>query len=226
MKRLLSILLAIITLFTLATTSYAATTLFLGKSIDGKERLEYNDTLTADTDGTLIDLSYTKLLKISLEYEPGEYEIDKTRCSREIWLLQAGYPLIIKDDDFLYFTVGNFNYSLYKSDFLGKIKYETNLATLGFDLAATITDKFSFDLAIQHSISGGEYHLYKVSIMDSYNKNLPVDLTVCKLQLRYILTDNLGIVMNCRFLRFEANDSSIPIRQDVRNTYMGLVYRF
>ena len=180
------LLVVLITLFTVANMTYAVTTIFMGKNIGGNGTNYDNGSVSGDIDTTVIhftDITEIKKIKVDIDYEFGNYEY-QTPQSLGLWEIEVGFPLKVNEKGLVYFTVGAINYGEYNNPVS---KHEANGATLGFNVICTPTERFQFELNLQHSLGGS-------SKLNSVNSSL--DLTLLKTNLQYIFTDTLGLAIH------------------------------
>lgn len=218
MKKMIVLVLLLITLFTITKKAHATTTFYLGTIVGGKEQVsDYNHYYfySGDYSTNELDLTtYNKGLKLSLGYQLGEckdYFGKKLTTSQLDG--QIGFPVINQKQWLLYVTAGLYNYTWKDPN----IKQETNGVMIGGNALFT-TEKFQIEGDIQYSGPGASNKFYSPTDFSS------LELTVVKLQTQYNFKENLGLVLSYRLMHFNVNDSLYI--EDIATPSIGLIYRF
>ena len=166
MKKVIVLLLVLLTLFMIANTTYAVTTLFLGSTVDGKGTTnDYDNNISYPGDITDLTMNFTniseiKKIKTDFDYERGEFMYNNGSPSLGLWDVQVGYPVISRDKGLVYATVGGLFYDEYSEL---NPKNEADSCMLGLNIIGTPIDRFQFELDVQHSIGNGTSKLYNTS---------------------------------------------------------------
>jgi hypothetical protein len=231
MKKILVCVILVIALFAVTIPSYAITTLYLGDCVGGNgSSNDYHDMNTfqnnpGDINSRVIEftnISENKKIKIDVDYETGDFKYILGPPSFGMLDLKVGFPCIIKDKGLVYFTVGLLNYNEFSQNYP---KHELNGNMLGFDIIATPSDRFQLEVNLQRSILGGSAKLYYDPLNPNTTKDSSSELTVFKLKLQYIFTDNLGLAIQYRVMECNVTDFMADA-VDVNSTALGFVYRF
>jgi hypothetical protein len=230
MKKLMVLMLLLIALLTISQATLASTTLFLGKTFAGNgtsndygsPTYQSNSANISDSVIDFTDITEIKKIKIDVDYEFGDFNYNSSApTTLGLWDSQVGFPAIVNDKGLVYVTVGTLNYTEYSQ---ANPKHEVNGYMLGLDLICTPTDKFQFEIDLQHSCLGSTSKLSYGNPGTNTLDSTP-DLTALKVKLQYTLTDNFGLAVHYRLLDYKVkNPADTAVNMDT--TSLGLIYRF
>jgi hypothetical protein len=215
MKKTIILVLVLISLFTVAKASYAVTTIFMGETVEGRGENYDAGSVTGDMDTTVIhftDITDIKKVKIDIDYEFGNYKYLVPQ-SMGSWDIQIGFPVKVNEKGLVYFTVGAINYAEYSNP---ASEHEANGALLGLNVICTPTEKFQFELNLQHSVGGSS----KLNSVDS-----SLDMILLRTNIQYVFTDTLGLAIHYTYMDYNANNPSTDA-VDLSSTSIGLIYKF
>lgn len=224
MKKIVVLMLLMLTSFTISKTAYATTTFALDTTV-GINGSTYNSSAFSNEVGEVgneayaINFTYIKKIKIDIDYQFGKYQDNYTSLNMELRNIQVGFPIVNSPKQLIYITIGGMRYS---EDTNMSIlpKHDADGVMRGVDLVVIPTDKFQVELNLQKSLRG------RCSTNDIFSgtNNYVTDLTIYKIKLRYILADNLGLTFNYRSMENNIRDST---GDDVVQAIcsMGFVYR-
>lgn len=225
MRKVIVLLLVLITLFMIVNTTYAVTTLFIGSAIDGEGTT--NDYVTDNSESgdindmtmNFTNISEIKKIKTDIDYELGDFKYNDGPPSLGLWNVQVGYPLIKNDKGLIYVTLGEVYYTEY-SNLNPKNKASSNM--LGLNIIGTPIDRFQFEIDIQHSIFCGSSKLY--TTLGDIRRPSP-EITAYKVKLQYTFTDNFGFAIHYRVLDIKVEELQVTA-VDLKTTTAGFIYRF
>jgi len=205
-------------LFTSSKATHATTTFSLGFSAGSHGDIEYNSTNdSGNIEGGLVSLTYVNKVKIVITNQSGEIYGSSGKQHMEFFDIQAGYPIVNDKTGILYLTLTGIDYSGYLnycSPYL--TEHEAGGGLIGFEMVGFPTGKMQFEFGWHRAIGGS----YRIN-----NNNSTLDLTIFKLKVQYLLTDNLGLFVWCQFKDFDNKDDTISFSEEIGTTVIGFSYR-
>ncbi|MGE5581000.1 MAG: hypothetical protein ACM3X9_00515 [Bacillota bacterium] len=230
-KTLASLLLLISFLLVSQKPTFAVTTVYFGKMVNGVGvGYDYssaaNPKLTGDLDTFVVNftnISELKKVKVDIDYEFGKYTYLQGPPSMELWDLQVGFPVVNREKGLVYLTLGAHNYA---ENTPFNPKHETNGALVGVNIACIPSDRFQIEADIQHSLGNlATAKLYYSDVTGTLSKTSTLDLTILTMKAQIILTDNLGLAVRYRWFDENISDPRVDA-VDLYSTTMGFIYRF
>lgn len=210
MKKIFTLVLMVMVLFSIAIKTNAATTLFIGSSLGARETAS-DIYFPGELSNIGMNLTYIKKIEISFEFQRGETTLS-SKYNTEFGDFKIGYPVMDNEDYLMFLTAGYMRYVREKLS-------ESQGFMLGADLIAIASDNFYVELDFQYSLFGASYRR-----QTPINTELPMDQISAKLKTQFILTDNLGLVANFHLIHFDANGGFIV--EEVFIPSLGVIYRF
>jgi hypothetical protein len=227
MKRTIVLLVVFVMILMVTSPSFAVTTLYVGGSLDGsgttrdtENNQPYSGDIVKDTVIDFTNISEMKKIKVDVDYEWGDFKYISGPPTFGLGDVQVGYPVINHDKGLVYVTLGEVYYNEYSNSF-PKHKAASNM--VGLDIVATPIERFQFEIALQHSIWDGSSKLY-VSNTETTDYSCP-ELTVGKLKLQYIISDNFGFSVQYRVFDYKVKQLEEGAT-NLTTTVAGFIYRF
>jgi hypothetical protein len=225
MRKLMVLLLVLITLLIMVNPTYAVTTVFLGSAFDGNGKTSDYVNATSQS-GAITDLtmnftniSEIKKIKTDIDYERGDFDYNDRQPSLGLWDVQVGYPLISRDKGLVYVTVGGVYYSEYGET---NPKNEAGGSMVGLNIIGTPAERFQFELDVQHSLWDSSSKLHMTT---GDTKRSSSDITTCKVKIQYAFTDNFGFAIHYRVLDVKIKALEVTAI-NMNTTTAGFIYRF
>lgn len=218
MKRTIGLVLSLVMLFASSKVTRATTTFLLGFNAGTHGEIEYsgiND--SGKIEGNLISLTYVNKVKIVITNQFGEFYGNNGKEHMEFFDIQAGYPVVSDKSGILYLTLTGIDYSgclNYFTPYLSE--HEADGGLIGFEMVGFPTSKTQFEFGWHRAIGGS----YRIN-----NNNSKLDLTLLKLKVQYLLTDNLGLVIWCQIKEFDNKDYTMSFSEEINTAVIGLIYR-
>lgn len=215
MKRTVGLILSLIMLFAVSKDTNAATTILLGRNIDSYGKIEYDGAKdSGHIDDNLISLTYVGKVKLVISNQFGDFWGNTGKEHIEFLDIQAGYPVVNDKSGILYLTLTGVKYSGYLNNYTPYLnKHEADGGLIGFEMIGFPTDKIQFELGLHRSICGS----YRIN-----DYNLELEMTLLKLKIQYLLTDNLGLVIYTQLRDF---DNTSITSEEIDSTIIGFIYR-
>lgn len=226
MKKAMILVLLFMMILMATSTTFAVTTLYIGGSVDGNgttKDYQTNQKYSGDIKGMVVDftnISEIKKIKVDIDYEFGDFRFNSGTPTFGIWNTQVGFPVVNHDKGLVYLTLGEVFYNEY-SDTYPKHEVASNM--IGLDIVATPLERLQFEVGLQHSIFDGTSELYSSST--NTTKYSSPELTVGKLKVQYIFTDNLGFSIQYRIMDFKVKQLEVEGTR-INTTVAGFIYRF
>ena len=226
MKKVVGALLFLVISLTYSKVTYGATTFAYDKTVRGRDATYQSGNFYSKArDVETLNFSYIKRIKIDLEYQSGKYQNDHW-LEMKLSNIQVGLRVINHPKQLLYITVGGMEYVERVETFEELSAHEADGGLIGIDYVGLITDKLQIELNYQKSLNvSSRYSCFDwIERISSMIKS-PAELDIYKIKLRYLLTDNLGLTINFRWLDLNLKD---PLGSDVAisDCSLGFVYRF
>lgn len=218
MKRTVGLVLSFIMLFAFSKAAHATTTILLGRNTNSHGEIKFNGASDSGSmDDYLISLSYVKKIKLVITDQFGDFYGNSGKEHVNFLDIQVGYPLVSEKEGILYFTLTGFKYTGYLNYSAPYItKHEADGGLAGLEIVGFSDDKIQIEFGWQRAIGGS----YRIS---HYNSSL--DLTLIQLKLKYLLTDNLGLVFYSQLKDFDSKSASLNLSEKINTTVVGIIYR-
>lgn len=218
MKRTIGLVLILIMFLAVPKVTRATTTILLGQAAGAHGNIDYNGIDdSGKIESNLISLSYVKKVRLVFANQFGEFYGNNGKKHLEFFEVQAGYPIVSDKSGILYFTLTGIKYSGYLNDFSPVMTtHEADGSLIGFEMIGFPTDKVQFEFGWHRAIGGS----YRVN-----SSNSTLDLTLLKLKVQYLLTNNLGLVVYYHLKDFNVNDPTLNLSEKINTTVIGLIYR-
>jgi hypothetical protein len=218
MKKAAVLLLILAVLFTISITTQATTIFYFGGIIGGRETFDdfkIDNHFTGSLSAGTISYTYLKKIKIYFEHESGSSldNISQTR-STELMEFKLGYPVVNDKKGLIYITAG----------FLEYTRHDFSRATggmLGINIVSILHEAALVEMDFQYSVLQSEYKIYLSAAPDP--PPLSIGMASYKLQIQFILTDHLALVMSYRGIYSNVDNQNI-----IDNLFLpsiGLSYR-
>jgi hypothetical protein len=228
MKKAIVLMLVSVFLFLAAGSTYGVTTLFIGKTFEGKgTSTDYSQSPIEDKSGDITNtefnftnISEIKKIKFDISYETGDFKYLSDTPTMELWNAQVGYPLVSHDKGLVYLTFGTANYNEYSDVYP---KHEARSPMVGFNIIGTPTENFQFEIDVQHSIFHGSSTLY-YSSGPTLDYSSP-EMTAFKVKVQYNFSDILGFAIHYQSLNIRIDQLQVDA-VDLNTASAGFIYRF
>ncbi len=226
MKKVVVLMLTIVTILTASKTTYATTTFSLDKSLGGDGATYRSGGFDGNSrDVDAISFTYLKKIKFDIEYLSGKYIIDESSLDLKCSNIQIGYRLLNYPKELLYITLGEIKYSE-STEATSLSTHEADGGMIGINFVGILSNKFQIELNLQKSLDvSSEYKYYDLLNFNYVTINSAAELIIKEIKLRYLLTDNLGLTISYYSMHLDIEDTSSG---DIALKFcsMGLVYRF
>lgn len=226
MKKIVVPLLLLIITFTYSKVAYGTTTFSYDKTVRGSDatyRSGEFDSKARDVES--VNFSYIKRIKIDLEHQSGKYQ-NNYWLDMELSNIQVGLRVINHLKQIIYITAGGLKYTEHVENIEEFSAHEADGSMIGIDYVGILTDKFQIELNLQKSLGiSSQFSYFSFEEYETLRIKSPAELTVYKIKLRYLLTDNLGLTYSYRSMDLNIKD---PSSDDVKTFVCsaGFIYRF
>lgn len=227
MKKIVVLGLLVIMAFIISKTAYATTTFSMDRT-NGDICTTYNSSVFStktNSDVFAFNFAYIKKFKIDIDYQTGKYSNKTNSLDFNCFNMQIGLPIVNKPKQILYITLGGMSY-FEDTNLMVLPEHEADGGMLGIDLVVILSNKFQIELNIQHSLRGkAVLRYYDIDFGTEIPLYYETDLSIYKVKLRYLLTDNFGLTLNYRSMENNSINNS-DFDNFLKFCTLGFVYRF